>query len=232
MPDPFSAGFGLSFEEAVAFAERRGITLPDEYYNELTGQARRMATTVSGMAGLDQIERVIASLTEAFARGQTLREWQQWALLQEWALPKPRLETIFRTNIQTAYSAGHWRSFLQQQDRRPYLMWSAINDARVRPNHLAMDGVIAPVGAPIWHLWHVPAGFSCRCSQISLSHEQAIARGYDPNRPLPSVQPDAGFANAGPLAAEDTLAQLAADKSATATGANAAALRAFLDRWL
>lgn len=71
-------------------------------------------------------------------------------------------------------------------------MWSAIDDSRVRPSHLAMDGYIAHVDDPLWKIWHPPAGYNCRCTQIALTEKQAIARGYG-KQARPDVQPDPGF---------------------------------------
>jgi hypothetical protein len=55
-------------------------------------------------------------------------------------------------------------------------MYDAINDSRVRPAHLAMDGIIRPVDDPFWNT-HAPLnGYRCRCRLISLSEGQAQAR--------------------------------------------------------
>lgn len=160
MPSPLALGFGLPFEDAIAAATARGVVLPAEYYGAIASEIRRTATTVSGLATLAQIQEVIDSVTAALANGQSFREWQKAALAENWGLPAARLETIFRTNVQTSYSDGHWRSFRANQTRMPYLMWSAINDSRTRPAHAAMSGYIAPIDDPIWKVWHPPAGYN------------------------------------------------------------------------
>jgi hypothetical protein len=66
-------------------------------------------------------------------------------------------------------------------------MYSAINDARTRPAHRAMDGVIRPVGDSFWDDHSPPCGYNCRCSLISLTGDQADARGG----PTPQISPDA-----------------------------------------
>ncbi|MCC6193750.1 MAG: minor capsid protein [Burkholderiales bacterium] len=189
----FRIAFGLPFEGAIAAAAARGVELPEEYYARAPGEARRAATTVSGLAGLQQIQAVVDSFDQFLSGEKTVEQWVGWALDQGWGLSPARLETIVRTNIQTAYSSGRWRAIEANKGRRPYLMWSAINDSRVRPAHLAMDGYIAPVDDPIWKVWHPPAGFNCRCAQISLTEAQAIARGYG-KQVRPDAKPDQGFA--------------------------------------
>lgn len=224
MPDPVSLPLTLPFDEAIAAAVARKVMLPEDYYGQAAEGARRAATTVSGLTGLDQIQAVIDSLTEAMRNGESLKEWQGAAIEREWGLSKGRLSTIFRTNVQTAYTSGHWRSFEANRKRRPYLMWSAINDSRVRPAHLAMDGHIAPIDDPIWRVWHPPAGYNCRCSQISLTETQARDRGYG-KQSVPNARPDPGFEDGAPGDLLSILGAAAAKKLAAANARAAAAVQ-------
>lgn len=150
MPAPLSIPFTLSFVEALAAALRRRVVLPNAYYDRIPVAARSLAWTVSGIGRLEQIRSVLDSLNEAQRDGIAFGEWQRTALAQSWKLPSHRLELIFRNHAQTAYSAGHWRQFEQLQSDRPFLMYSAIDDARTRPTHAAMSGWIAPLSDPIW----------------------------------------------------------------------------------
>lgn len=191
-----SFGFAVSFDEAIAAAERRGVKLPDEFYHGIPVAARSRAFTVSGLASLDQIDSVKSSLERATQSGATFEQWKRDALAnipQVAGLPPGRLDTIFRTNIQTHYSVGRTQQQRLNKDNAPYLMWDAINDSRTRPSHRAMDNHIAPMDDPIWKKWSPPAGFRCRCARIALTNEQAIARGYAPGTPSPQVMPDTGF---------------------------------------
>ncbi len=176
-----SIRFDLPFDEAIASAKARGVLLPDAYYNEIQIEARRKAFTVSGLAAIDQIQAVKDKLGSIIAGGGTLADFQKWAETNSIGLSKPRLETIFRNNVQGAYNAGQWRSFEANKAFRPYLMYDAINDARTRPNHLANDGVIRRVDDPHWET-HSPAmGHRCRCTLISLNEAQAVARSRGDN---------------------------------------------------
>lgn len=185
--------FDVPFEEAIAWAAARVVLLPESYYSEIPAAARGKAFTVSGLAALDLIQEVIDSLKEALETGETFQEWQKIAISRPelLELPPGRLETIFRTGIQTHYGIGRTQQQRLNKGRRPYLMWDAINDTRVRPAHLAMDGYIAPIDDPIWLKWSPPAGFNCRCTRIALTEKQAKARGYPMDQP--DEEPDAGF---------------------------------------
>lgn len=197
MSDPtIVIGFGQPFEAAIEEAHALGVLLPEEYYALKSGEYRRAATTVSGLTTLEQIQAVVDSFDRVIGGGQSVDEWVRWALEQNWGLSRARLETIIRTNVQTAYAAGQWLSYEKNKKFQPYLMWSAINDSRVRPAHLAMDGYIAHVDDPIWKVWRPPAGYNCRCTQIALTEKQALARGYG-KQIRPDVQPDPGFGGTG-----------------------------------
>lgn len=91
-------------------------------------------------------------------------------------LPKHRLDLIYRNNLQGNYMAGKWERFIENAGNRPYLMYDAINDSRVRISHLALDGIIRRWDDPFWRTHSCPNGHRCRCSILSLTEAQAQAR--------------------------------------------------------
>lgn len=107
---------------------------------------------------------------------------------QGWTGPRAwRLDTIFRTNIQTAYNVGRYKQLQDAADILPYWQYSAVNDSRTRPAHAAMDGKIFRQDDPIWDEWYPPNGFNCRCSVIAVSQAEAERQGlkiedYDPDK--------------------------------------------------
>lgn len=168
----------VAFDEAVAASVSRSIVLPDVYYGQMQGIERAIAFSIADIASLDQLQQTLDSLTRATAEGLTFDEWRKEALTSPdvLALPRHRLDNIFRTNIQGAYARGRCVHIARHRDVRPYLMYDAINDSRTRPSHLAMDGHVAPVDDKIWNIWMPPAGYRCRCTVISLTKEQADER--------------------------------------------------------
>lgn len=134
------------------------MVLPEVFYGELQGLARQLAFTVSGLAALDQIERVKDSLTVALQTGEGFQSWKQRLLAAEdLGLPDARIETIFRTNVQGCYNRGRWERIQAVKDSLPYWLYDAINDSRVRKSHLALDGIIRPADDPFWNI-HAPPG--------------------------------------------------------------------------
>lgn len=135
--------FNLPFQEAIKAATDKNIVLPNIYYGALQGLIRQISFSISGLASLHQLEAVKDSLSNAIAEGQTFRDWKKKVLTDgQLNLPDYRLDNIFRTNIQSNYNRGRWQRFQETKERRPYLMYDAINDSRVRESHLAMDRLI------------------------------------------------------------------------------------------
>ncbi|MDX8382683.1 MAG: phage minor head protein [Ghiorsea sp.] len=169
----------LPFVEAIAWAKVQGIVLPDEFYGERIAQARANARTISGLAGVDQIQSIFDKLDKVLASGGTFETFKKAVRAGDvgLGLPTHRLELIFRNNIQSAYMAGRWQQVERNKDNRPYLQYSAINDGRTRPSHRKMHGFIARVDDKIWNVWTPLNGHRCRCTVRSLSEKQAKALG-------------------------------------------------------
>ncbi len=161
----------------LAAARAARVVLPAEYYGSLSAQKRAQAFTASGLARLDQVQAVADALERAQAEGHSFAQFKKWAKAQDWSLPRHRLELIYRNATQTAYMAGHWRNFDENAKQRPYLMYDAVNDSRTRPHHLALDGVIKPVGDAFWETHACPNGHNCRCAIRSLDRKEAMERG-------------------------------------------------------
>lgn len=178
---PLTIGFNVPFHEAIAAAQLRGVVLPDVYYGQLQGLARQKAFSIAGIASLDQLQAVKDSLDAFMRSGGSFNAWKKQSAQLNLELPVHRLDNIWRTNLQGNYLRGHWEQFKDGAATRPFLMYDAINDSRVRPSHLAHDGTIRPVNDAFWKTHSPPLGYRCRCNLISLTEAQALAR----SRPNP-----------------------------------------------
>lgn len=176
----------VTFLEALEYAHNKKIVLPDEFYS-MDLKTRQMATTVSFLSSLEQIETVIKAVNKSIADGGTFNDFQKLIAESEIILPKHYLDNVFRTNIQNAYGHGRWQQQQRNKAKRQYLMYSAINDSRVRPAHLALNRIVRPIDDPFWLTHYPPTGFRCRCSCIALTEKQALKYGITPDDKLPEV---------------------------------------------
>lgn len=182
----------VTFLEALHFAHSRKIVLPDEFYS-MDINTRQLATTVSFLSGIEQVETVIKSLNRTLAEGGTFNDFQKLVEENEIVLSKHYLKNVFRTNIQTAYGHGRWQQQQKNKAKRSYLMYSAIDDTRVRPSHLALNRIIRHIDDPFWLLYYPPWGFMCRCTVIALTEKEAKKLGITSDDDLPQIAEDMGW---------------------------------------
>lgn len=171
----------LPMEEARQFWANKVKLGPGEFA-KLSKEAKIKAFAVSGIAKGDELDTVFAALQKAIDQGVTLEEFKKdcaaiferrgWRGKRTW-----RIDNIFRTNIQTAYNVGQYKQLMEDREVFPVWQYSAINDSRTRPTHLAMDGRAWPANHPMWDVWFPPNGYRCRCSVIGLTARQAAQRG-------------------------------------------------------
>lgn len=192
MPD-VNAGFAMTLppEQAIAYFQSKGVasTLG---WRDMQDEAHAVKFAVAGITKLDVLNDLHQGLGSVLANGSTLRQFQDdvepllqrkgWlgrglkadenGELQGKKLMPYRLETIFRTNIQSAYASGRWQQQMRNVADRPYLEYNAIMDNRVRPTHAALNGRVFRWDDPIWQTIYPPNGYRCRCWVRALNQAQ------------------------------------------------------------
>ena len=181
-----------TYTEALRYAREKRVILPEEFYL-LDLNARQYATTVSGLASLDQIKTVINLSNKAIESGSTFQEFQKVVKESGIELSPHHLDNIFRTNIQNAYAHGIWTQQQENKANRPYLKYSSLTDSRVRPSHLALNNIVRHIDDSFWYTHYPPNGFQCRCGVDALTEAQAKKQGITINDDLPDIQPDNGW---------------------------------------
>ena len=181
---------GLKPAKAIEWLQAKGVTA--ESYRNLTASEIAKVYTIARITDLDMLNDIKQSMIKAADNGQAFADWRKDILqhLQNkgWLHPNGhdgkviidptsgevfgaprRLENIYRTNMQTAYSAGQYQGYIANIDSRPYWMYDAVGDHRTRPAHAAMDGLVYRYDDPFWATFYPPNGYRCRCSVIALS---------------------------------------------------------------
>ena len=198
--DAVLAGTDMTFEEAVRWFRGRIPVTASRFY-AMAEEYRDLAFTVSGYTKARILKRFYGEILAALEEGDTLagfREAMDGFLEAEGyeGLTPFQADNIFRTNIQTAYSAGHYAQMTDPEvmKLRPYWQYDAVEDTRTRPGHLAMDGRVFPADSPVWDTWFPPNGFRCRCTVRTLSRRQVEERGLVVETEVPAnIFPDPHF---------------------------------------
>jgi len=197
------ARFDLPPERAIDFFRAKGLKATFAWQDMIRAEHAR-AFTVAKMLDLDLLADVRQAVDDALAKGYdarwfrdqlvpTLRAkgwWGKQPLLDpltgnvvQAQLGSPwRLNTIFRTNLQSAYAYGRWESIVQNADTAPWLLYDAVDDHRVRPEHKRLDNLVLRADDDFWRTHYPPNGWNCRCGVIQLSDDQLTALGLKPGK--------------------------------------------------
>lgn len=223
LPDPVPSGanfgvvFGLPPERAIAWFESLGISITWDWRDD-ERIARQAAFSVAKVTEVQVLAAFKEEVARAISEGITQAAFRKhmtrrlaalgWHGSREVIGPDgtravvdvsraDRLNTIFRTNMQSAYMAGRYEAQLANANAAPWWQYIAVMDGRTRPAHAAMNGRIYRYDDPVWKVCYPPCGFNCRCRVRALTSEQMDARGLKPyTGALPEGFPDAGFGHA------------------------------------
>ena len=206
----------LPFDEAIKFFQNKGYAISPESWRDVWQAAHAKAFTVARVTQMDVLmdirEEAQKALDEGISLGQFKKDLRKTLERKGWFAPTGedaivtlpdgtvrkrltpwRLETIYRTNLQTAYSTGRHKQMVEVKAHRPYWQYMAIMDAATRPSHAAMHGKVFHADNPIWSRWYPPNGFSCRCYVKTLSSRQMESRKLREETHVTGIEPDEGW---------------------------------------
>ena len=183
MPEPIDLAYaiGLPPHEAIEYFEAKGYKITWNWY-DLWEQAHAKAFTVAKVMRMDILMDIREMINKALKEGITFEQFKKelepklrakgwWGVkfvshpdgkVERIVEGTPwRLETIFRTNMQSAYMAGRYKAFMENVDDRPYWQYVAVLDRKTRPAHRALHGKVFRYDDPFWQTHFPPNGFNC-----------------------------------------------------------------------
>jgi SPP1 gp7 family putative phage head morphogenesis protein len=205
----------IRFEDAIDdYIKRRpklaiGYLEVQRVYN-IPGGAPFAAARSASEKLTERVQReIVRSIEEGEPADEVVKRIQENAREEFHDWSRAYAETVYRTNMATAYQAGEFRELQDPAVAEVIvgLEFSAVGDSDTRPEHAALDGMIAATTDPIWNPHSPPIGYNCRCSTIRVDRFDAEARGLlSPagtlNQSLPDgftgEPPDSGFRNIRP----------------------------------
>ena len=173
-------------DAAIAFWKQRA-KLTDEQAKALGEEAKHRAFYVTGLAKQDMVQLVSDGIEQALKNGETLADFKKRiaAAIETQGWHDYRVENIFRTNMQTAYSAGRYKKMQAVKASRPYWQYIAVMDKRVRPSHAILHEKVYPADHEFWASNYPPNGFRCRCGVRTLSARQVEKLGLEVQKNMP-----------------------------------------------
>ena len=199
MQPNLSLALNLPPEGALRYFDSLNLPLPANA-GEAIAQAAAKARSIAGIQQQEIVGDLFNGLRQSAAEGTPFATWRKNALamLRErglaldkagdmvqqstgevvgTGLTRHRFQTIFQTQMTNARMASLWQKLQENKDARPYLQYSAINDARTRPAHRALDNVVYPIDDPFWDYFYPPNGFRCRCHVMALAPRDVARAG-------------------------------------------------------
>lgn len=183
-PDPV-VRFPLVEEAAQSLANRRLLTR--EEFDALAREVKYQAFTVASVDSQETLAKIRDALQQSIEEGPSLRVFKEKLAetLEASPIGPAHLETVYRTNIQTAFAVG--RDNLAQNpvvaSVFQYQEYLAIHDGRVDPQHLALESLglngtgVYRADDPFWDVFTPPWRYNCRCGVNLLTIEAAARKG-------------------------------------------------------
>lgn len=198
--------FRLSFREAVeAFLARDIVTGPE--FQAMSAEMRARSFSATRLASQHLVERAQVLLRRFLEDGGTVDGFIAQMQAGEVSLGIEAstpwyLETVARTNVQTAYGQGRLRQMESPAvvSARPLVEYRTAGDGRVRPSHAALRGVVFDRTAdPGWRVFAPPLGFNCRCAVVTRRESQIDRANIRSSAELAAagLGPDDGWSGPG-----------------------------------
>ena len=198
MPDLQMNPLGLLDKAALEYLKSKKL-LPGFSHYDVWMHEYSVAFTVAKMLDADLLQEVKSALEEAIESGTDFNTFKKrlkpYLMARGWwgeqimldpvdGIEKVvqlgstrRLETIFQTNMATAYAAGQWQRIQSTKAALPYLRYNASAASNPREAHKRYYGLVLPVGHKLWKQIFPPNGYGCLCSVSQLTRGQAERYG-------------------------------------------------------
>lgn len=185
-------GMGVAPEEAIEYFLAKEV-VPSEVYKSMEALYRDAAFSISGVEEDLLLQAAKAGLDHALETGATGAEFESimnaaFDAAGVGPLGKHHMETVFRTNIMSAYSAGRYEQQMDPDVMEEY-PWFEFRTISGNPCDICdpMNGFQAPKDDPVWDKYYPPLHHNCMCEVISIRAPE------DQRTKRPPVEPAEGF---------------------------------------
>ncbi|MBN1469531.1 MAG: minor capsid protein [Fusobacteriaceae bacterium] len=172
--------FDLKFDDAIKYfidVERIGY----DFINEVQSDVYDNFKYILDNTNLEVQLKLLNNIQKNLAIGGTFKDWLANSKdeIEKIGLGKngSYFETVYRTNMQTAYSVGQYKAQIGIKKTHPNWLYDGVIDGREQDHTKMYDGKIWRADDPIWNSIYPPNGYNCRCNVISLTEEDIESMG-------------------------------------------------------
>lgn len=171
----------MPYHEAVELLKKRDVIKKVDY-DKLSDKMKFRAFTASRINDGKLLERLNAEMLSNVDGGKGLKDFL--SLTKTDILDKIGMgpnqgwywETVYRTNVQTAYNVGRAMGF--EADKPLALQFVGIDDARQTDVCYSLSGIVRPYGDPFWQSHFPPLHFNCRSTIRAIYDEAELPKEW------------------------------------------------------
>jgi SPP1 gp7 family putative phage head morphogenesis protein len=189
----------LPFDEAIDFL-RQKVPMPSKRWEDFTGGMHAKAFVVAGATKDELVKDLFGAvqkgLTDGTGIGPFRKEFDQIVAKHGWQYKGNRAwrtNTIFNTNLSTAYAAGREKQMTDPDVLKgmPYWRYRTMDDSRVRALHRSWNNTVLPANDPWWDTHTPPNGWNCRCFKEPVT--QSFYNEIKDSTAFTTTRPDDGM---------------------------------------
>lgn len=144
---------------------------PFSIYATKFEQLRKSVYVFSAAKQYSQVREMSKYITKANERA-SFTEFKKLANVTFDTYNENYLRTEFDTAIGEAQNARQWMDIQKDKEVFPYLQYNTQQDALVRQEHAAIDGVVKRADSPFWDNYMPLNGWNCRCFVTQLEEAE------------------------------------------------------------
>lgn len=172
--------FNLKFDDAIKYfidVERVGY----DFINDVKSEVYNNFKYIIDNTNLEVQLKLLNNIQNNLAIGGTFKDWLENSKdeIEKMGLGKngSYFETVYRTNMQTAYSIGQYKAQVEIKKTHPNWLYDGVIDGREQDHTRMYDGKIWRADDPIWNSIYPPNGYNCRCNVIPLTQDDVSSMG-------------------------------------------------------
>jgi SPP1 gp7 family putative phage head morphogenesis protein len=197
-PARIALAFTMKPDDALAFLYGKESEI-FRTFKGISPEVFRVVFTVAGVAQMDVLVAIRALVEKALEEGQSFEEFKKAMTENELiarTLPESRFQTIYRTNLQSAFMAARFRQQTAIGERKPYWKFVAVMDKSTTPGCRELDGKVFRFDDNFWNTNYPPRHYKCRSRVVALNERELQRYGgtVESGDDYQHVQPDPSFA--------------------------------------
>ncbi len=170
--------FNLPYDEAIKYLQEKIPSLYDDI-EEITAANAQKYFWVKKSTSLELTKKMQNDLIHSLKEGISFKEWTKtfnMDLYNSLGITNSGsyTETVYRTNVQNAYSAGRFERQERQAVNFPYWQYNSLMDSVTTEICTQLNDKVYRSDDPIWKEIYPPSHYNCRSSVIAYSQDDII----------------------------------------------------------